>query len=95
MTTKEAERSSRIEGTRAEHGDVYQFTLLDAIFDKPVFTSSVLLEKTGIQRNTLMTLLRQLKEVGILRTLQEGSGRRPATMTFPEIINIVEGQDLF
>jgi Fic family protein len=73
----------------------YTFTLLDAIFDKPVFTSSALLEKTGIQRNTLMTLLRQLKDAGILRTLQEGGGRRPATMVFPEIINIVEGRNIF
>ncbi len=73
----------------------YTFTLLDAIFDKPIFTSSALLEKTGIQRNTLMTLLRQMKAAGIIKTFIDGGGRRPATMVFPDIINIVEGQTIF
>jgi hypothetical protein len=36
-----------------------------------------------------------MEEAGILRTLKEGGGRRPATMIFPEIINIVEERNIF
>ena len=74
-----------------------QFTmiLLDSLFSKPVFTSSYLMRRTGIQRNTLMTLLRQMRKAGIVKTLIEGKGRRPATLIFPDVINIVEGRTVF
>lgn len=39
-------------------------------------------------------LLRQMKEVGILRELQPGSGRRPATLCFPRLINLAEGREV-
>lgn len=73
----------------------FTITLLDSLFSKPVFTSTYLLKKTGIHRNTLMPLLRQMKDANIIRTLIEGRGRRPATLIFPGIINIVEGRDVF
>lgn len=73
----------------------FAITLLDSLFNKPVFTSSYLMQRTGIQRNTIMTLLRQMKEAGIVRILIEGRGRRPATLVFPDVINIVEGRDIF
>ena len=39
-------------------------------------------------------LLWQMKEVGILRELQPGSGRRPATLCFPRLINLAEGREV-
>jgi len=73
----------------------YTITLLDSIFSRPVFRSTALLETTGIQRSTLMALLRHLKESNIIRTLFEGSGRTPAVLVFPDIINIVEERTVF
>jgi hypothetical protein len=39
-----------------------------------------------------MGLLKQLKDAGILKELRAGSGRRPAVLSFPGLINIAEGK---
>lgn len=76
----------------------YTVHLLDAIFSKPIFRSSDLtaqmFREFGIHEKTTPGLLRQLKEAGILRELQPGSGRRPATLCFPRLINLAEGRDI-
>ena len=41
-----------------------------------------------------MGLLRLLQKAGILKVLFEGSGSRPATLAFPELINIAEGRQV-
>lgn len=75
----------------------YTVHLLDAIFNKPVFRTSDLAEQLnrefGIHEKTSPALLRQLRDGGILRELQAGSGRRPATLCFPRLINLAEGRD--
>ncbi len=76
----------------------YTVHVLDAIFSKPVFRSSdlaqQLLKEFGIHEKTTPGLLRQMKEAGILRELQPGSGRRPATLCFPRLINLAEGREV-
>lgn len=76
----------------------YSVHLLDAIFDKPIFRTSDLVNRLnaeyGIHEKTTPSLLRQLKEVGILREIQAGSGRRAATLCFPRLINLAEGKDV-
>ena len=76
----------------------YSVHLLDAIFSKPIFRSADLAQKLsadyGIHEKTAPSLLRQLKEAGILRELQAGSGRRPATLCFPRLINLAEGREV-
>ena len=73
--------------------------ILDAIFSKPIFRSSDLEEKLnqeyGIREKTALGLLRQIRDAGILRELQSGSGRRPATLGFPWLINLAEGREVF
>jgi hypothetical protein len=39
-------------------------------------------------------VLRQLRDAGILRELQPGSGRRAATLCFPRLINLAEGREV-
>lgn len=74
----------------------YTVHVLDAIFSKPIFRSSDLTVKLaqefGIHEKTTPGLLRQMKEAGILRELQASSGRRPATLCFPRLINLAEGR---
>lgn len=74
----------------------YTVHLLDAIFSKPVFRTSDLAEQLskefGIHEKTTPALLRQLRDGGILRELQASSGRRPATLCFPRLINLAEGR---
>jgi Fic family protein len=76
----------------------YTVHLLDAIFSKPTFRTSDLAEQLhrelGIHEKTTPNLLRQLRDGGILRELQAGSGSRPATLCFPRLINLAEGQDV-
>lgn len=70
--------------------------LLDGIFAKPIFNTSDFVKRTGIHKQTLHGLLRQLvKETGPLIILQEGQGRRPAIYAFPKLLNICEGRDIF
>jgi transposase len=72
--------------------------VLDAIFSKPIFRSSDLTAQLqrqfGIHEKTTPGLLRQMRDAGILRELQPGSGRRPATLCFPRLINVAEGREV-
>ncbi len=74
----------------------YAVYLLDAIFDKPIFKASDLVkklnEKHDIHIKTTPGLLRQLKEVGILKDLQSASGSRSAVLYFPQLVNIADGR---
>jgi Fic family protein len=76
----------------------YTVHILDAIFSKPVFRSSDLAQQLyrdyGIHEKTTPGLLRQIRDAGILRELQSGSGRRPATLCFPRLINLAEGREV-
>lgn len=76
----------------------YSVHLLDALFSKPIFRTSDLAQQLaaeyGMHEKTTPGLLRQLKEAGILRELQAGSGRRAATLCFPRLINLAEGREV-
>lgn len=74
----------------------YSVHLLDTIFRKPVFRTSDLANRLtaeyGAHEKTAPSLLRQLKESGILREIRPASGRRAATLCFPRLINLAEGR---
>ena len=70
----------------------YTVNLLDALFSSPIFDTTALVQKTGIQKATAMRLLRKLKENKIIMELRPSSGRRLAILSFPELINITEGK---
>jgi len=71
----------------------YGIQILDAIFDRPIFKTTDFIVKTGIRKPTALKYLRQLKNAGVLSTLLESSGSRPAVLYFPKLINIAEGKD--
>jgi len=48
----------------------------------------------GIHEKTTPGLLRQMRDAGILRQLPAGSGRRPATLCFPRLVNLAEGREV-
>lgn len=72
----------------------YSVHLLDAIFARPIFQTSHVVERTGIAKQTLMPLLRQLKDAGLLTTIREARGRTPAILAFRQLINITEGREI-
>lgn len=73
----------------------YAITLLDAIFYRPIFQTSDFIDQVGIKKVTAHALLRQLREAGILATLREASGQRPAILAFPALLNLAEGRQAF
>lgn len=83
------------EATRSQ----YTVHVLDAIFSKPIFRSSDLAQQLardfGMHEKTAPGLLRQMRDAGIQRELQPGSGRRPATLCFARLINPAEGREVF
>lgn len=76
----------------------YTVHVLDAIFSKPIFRSSDLSQQLNrefsIHEKTTLSLLRQMRDAGILREIRSGSGRRPATLCFPRLINSAEGREV-
>jgi hypothetical protein len=81
-----------VEITRSQ----YAIQVLDTVFDRPIFQTSDFIARAGIpNRMTAMTLLRQLREAGELKSLREASGRRPGIYAFPNLLNIAEGREAF
>ena len=76
----------------------YSVFLLDAIFNKPVFTTSGYADELESQHNvhsqTTLSLLRKLKKYNIIRELRSGTGRRAAVLCFPALVNLVEGREV-
>lgn len=76
--------------TRSQHA----ITVLDALFDRPIFQSSDFVQRTGIAKQTVLPFLRKLREAGVLHPLREQSGRRSAILAFKELLNAAEGRQV-
>ena len=74
----------------------YTVHLLDALFSRPIFSSSDLVQELNqtfrIHKKTTSTLLRYLREADILRELRAASGRRAAVLWFPKLLFVTEGR---
>jgi Fic family protein len=73
----------------------YALAALDSLFDRPIFSTTNFIDRSNIQKQTAMLILRRLKDNKIIRVYRESSGRKPAILIFPKLINIVEGRDDF
>lgn len=69
----------------------YAMAVLDAIFDRPIFQSTDFAVRLGINKVTAASLLRQLRDAGVLVAIRESSGRRPAVLAFLELVSAAEG----
>lgn len=74
----------------------YSIHLLDGIFSRPIFRvpdlAQQLQQDFGAHAKTTASLLRQLRDAGVLLELQPASGQRPAILCFPRLINLAEGK---
>lgn len=73
----------------------YAIHALDWVFERPIFKSSDFVRSSHIPTPTAKRIITILKDEGILRELQSGSGRRAATFAYSELLNIAEGYDAF
>lgn len=62
---------------------------------RKMWKQPVTIANAEVPRPTARRILRLAKDGGLLSVLIEGSGRRGAVLIFPELLNIVEGGDLF
>jgi Fic family protein len=65
---------------------------LDFIFSNPIFNATKFIESLGLSSPYGRRILGTLAEHGLLTTIRESSGRRPAVYAFGELLNITEGR---
>lgn len=86
-----AVRRDIAEMTRSPHAAQAQ----DWIFASPIFKSSDFTRKGPLPFAVASRLLKQFKESGLLSTIQEAAGTKPAVFAFSQLLNIAEGRDAF
>jgi len=67
----------------------YSLNALDFIFTHPIFRNTRFTTASGIPAPTAARFTRMLLERGIVRTIREASGRRPALYAFEQLLNLV------
>lgn len=73
----------------------YAVHALDWVFATPIFRSSDFVASAKIPAPTAKRILAVLRDVGMLRVISVGRGRRASTLVFPSLLNIAEGRDAF
>ena len=68
---------------------------LDWFFSRPIFKASDFVAGAEIPKPTASRILRLARDRGLLIELRASSGRRPAILAFPELLNIAEGKGVF
>lgn len=67
----------------------YGMQALDFIFSNPVFRNNKFTLKSGIPGSSAARFTRILVENGLLKTVEEASGRRPALYSFEPLLDLV------
>jgi len=80
-----------IAATRSHHA----MKALDWFFNRPIFRTADFVRSSGIPKSASNRILLLAKEHKLLVELHPGSGRRAATLAFPELLNIAEGRIVF
>ena len=71
----------------------YTSSIIDAIFAKPIFTTSAFAKSTGItNRKTANSILQKLAEKDVLSIIREASGNRGNLYAFQKLIDIIDGE---
>ncbi len=73
----------------------YAIRALDFLFQRPVFRSTQFVADQEVPAPSAQRILRVFREGGLVTTLEEPRGRRAGRFAFGELINIVEGDELF
>jgi len=73
----------------------YGILALDWLFDRPIFKSSDFIEHAGIPAPSARRIVQKMRDSGILKVLEEASGRKAGVYAFAELLNIAEGKVLF
>lgn len=70
--------------------------ICDALFESPFISTSKLLKDGNINNKaTGNNILNKLVDASILKIHKKGAGQRPTTYVFADLLNIVEGNNIF
>ncbi len=72
----------------------YSIQAIDAIFSHTIFSTSLFIRDSGIQRESGAKILRELEENDVIQLLQRGKGSKPNIYAFSRLIAITEGNRL-
>lgn len=86
-----ARKDWMVDATRSQYG----VRALDWFFSRPIFAASDFVSQADIPEPTAKRILRLVRDNGLLREIRPSSGRRPAVLAFPELLNICEGRAAF
>ena len=73
----------------------YGIHILDGIFNRPIFTTSSLVDETGIPVRAARRILERLTDSGILTEVRPGRGQNPSVFLFTELLRVVEDETKF
>ncbi len=73
----------------------YGILALDWLFDRPIFKSSDFIEHAGIPAPSARRIIQKMRDSGILKVVEEASGRKAGVYAFAELLNIAEGKVVF
>lgn len=73
----------------------YAVRALDWIFQRPIFRTPDFVQSSEIPAPTARTIIRTLRDHGMLDEVIPSSGRSPAIFSFSELLNIAEGRAIF
>jgi DNA-binding MarR family transcriptional regulator len=86
------------EATKLQVRDIthspHSLQLIDALFDRPIFTAADIAKRAGVPKPTIHKFIKSMLNEGVLETVREASGRRPAILTFAELLNTLERKQL-
>jgi Fic family protein len=68
----------------------YVIQAIDALFDRPIFTSTDFIARSKIPEDSGRRILKTLKREGFVGDLRPGKGRRAGILVFPDLIEITE-----
>jgi Fic family protein len=68
----------------------YVIQAIDALFDRPIFTSTDFIARSGIPKYSALRILKTLQDEGFVGNLRAGKGRRAGVLVFPDLIEITE-----
>jgi len=69
----------------------YAIQAIDALFSRPILSSTDFIRDSGIPKQSAHRILKQLNEEGLLEILHEAKGRRATVYAFQQLIGIAEG----
>ncbi|MDR1908154.1 MAG: Fic family protein [Holosporales bacterium] len=73
----------------------FAIKILDSLFKEPIIQSSDLIKVVGVEsQRSGRLILQKLIKAGVIGVYKERNGPNPAVLSFPDLLNLLEGRDV-